>query len=50
MAFATVDVAKQFSDESFVAKIRGGVISKLTNRLSATPNTSTSADELKVKL
>lgn len=33
MAFATVDVAKQFSDESFVAKIRGGVISKLTNRL-----------------
>jgi len=33
MAFATVDVAKQFSDDSFVAKIRGGVISKLTNRL-----------------
>lgn len=33
MAFATVDVAKQFSNESFVAKMRSGVISKLTKRL-----------------
>lgn len=33
MAFATVDVAKQFSNDSFVAKMRSGVISKLTKRL-----------------
>ena len=33
MAFAVVDMAKQFSNESFVGKMKLGVVSRLTNRL-----------------
>lgn len=33
MAFAVIDIAKQFSDDAFVAKMKPGVISTLTGRL-----------------
>lgn len=33
MAFATVDVAKQFSNDTFVGKMTPGVISRLTNTI-----------------